>query len=226
MSTTMEVKSKPASGAAGGSLLSSGSGTKLGRREILLLSGLGAVALVLAGVWFASASGKRREAFAQRQLESARAAGEAGNLPLAASEFQRVATNFRGTEAAQEAIIALNKARIINGQHELAAQGLREFLGSNPNPKFMVPANALLGTALENANKPAEAAEAYRAAAAAASADYLKAEYLTESGRSFLDAGRVKEAEAVYREIVQKYDKTASATEAQVRLAELTKGAM
>lgn len=224
MATTMEVKSTPAAAAA--TSLRLGPTSKLGRRETWMLVGLGAVALVLAGVWFASASGKRREQFAQRQLETARAAGEAGNLPLAASEFQRVATNFRGTQAAQEALVALNQARIINGQHELAAQGLREFLASQPDPRFVVPASALLGTALENANRPGEAADAYRAAAAAADADYLKAEYLTEAGRAYLDAGRVKDAEGVYREIVQKYDKTASATEAQVRLAELTKGAM
>lgn len=225
MSTTMEVKSKAAPGAGTLGSLSSAP-VKLGRREILVLSGLGALALVLAGLWFASASGQRREAFARRQLETARAAGEAGNLPLAASEFQRVATNFKGTEAAQEAMLALNQARIINGQNELAAQGLRSFLESKPEPKFVVPANALLGTALENANKPGEAGEAYRAAAAAATADYLKSEYLTEAGRAFLDAGRVQDAAAVYREIVQKYDKTPSFTEAQVRLAELTKGSM
>ncbi len=225
MSTTVEVKSQTAVPAASSSLRGAPS-AKLSRRDTLLLAGLGAVVLVAGGLWFAFASGKSKEQYAQRQLDQARAAGEAGNLPLAASEFQKVATNFKGTDAGQQAILALNQARIINDQNELAAQGLREFLAQKPSSEHVAPANALLGTALENANKPAEAAEAYRAAAAAAVPEFLKAEYLSEAGRSFLDAGRTKDAEAVYREIVQKYDKTPTVTEAKVRLAELTKGAM
>ena len=101
---------------------------------------------------------------------------------------------------------------------------LREFLSSSHDPQYTAAANGLLGTALENAHKDAEAAAAYRAAAAASQVDYLKAEYLVDAGRAFRTAGKASDAEAAYQEVIQKYPKTPSMTEAQVRLSELTDG--
>ncbi len=103
---------------------------------------------------------------------------------------------------------------------------LREFLAKNPKPEFAAPAYGLLGAALENAHKWPDAGEAYASASQAADLDYLKARYLVEAGRAYREAGKLKEAEAAYREVIQKYPKTSSLTEARVRLAELTDGKM
>ena len=93
------------------------------------------------------------------------------------------------------------------------------------NPKgYAAQTQALLGVALENTRKPAEAAAAYRAAVDAAELDYLKAQYLLDAGRAWMAAGKPDEAAKAYREIIAKYDKTAALTEAKVRLAEATKG--
>src|SRR5512143_690232 len=73
------------------------------------LAGGVAVVLVALIVWFVMMSGKRKEEFASRALDDARAAAESGNLPLAASEFQKVITTYGGTAAAQEAVINLNQ---------------------------------------------------------------------------------------------------------------------
>src|SRR4051812_45340768 len=73
-----------------------------------------AIALILVAAaalvaWFVVASGKRKEQFAARSLNQARAAAEAGNLPLASSELQRLITAYKGTDAANEAVITLNQ---------------------------------------------------------------------------------------------------------------------
>jgi TolA-binding protein len=115
---------------------------------------------------------------------------------------------------------------MINGQHELAAVGLRDYLASKPDAKYLAPANGLLGAALENSKRWAEAAEAYMQASNASPVAYLKASYLVDAGRAYGEAGKTAEAERAYRTVIQKYADSPSFTEAQVRLAELTDGRM
>jgi outer membrane protein assembly factor BamD (BamD/ComL family) len=220
MATTVEAKSREQTPATV-------EGPAWYRRHQRLLTVVG---IVLAGLlvigWFVIASGKRKEEFAARNLNQARAEAEAGNLPLASSDLQKLITTYRGTDAASEAVIALNQVRMINGQSELAVVGLREFLSKKPPAKYVAPANGLLGAALENAKHWDDAARAYSAAADAAGISYLKAAYLIDAGRTQAEAGHVDEAAKLYRTVVQKYADSPSFTEAQVRLAELTAGKM
>ena len=67
-------------------------------RERLLLAALGALIAALVVGWFVMASARRKEQFAQRSLNQARSAAEAGNLPLASSELQRVITTYKTTK--------------------------------------------------------------------------------------------------------------------------------
>jgi outer membrane protein assembly factor BamD (BamD/ComL family) len=191
-----------------------------------LLAALAVLVLGAVVVWFIMASQKRKEQFAARSLNQARAAAEAGNLPLASSELQRLITTYKGTDAAYEAVISLNQVRMINGQSELAAVGLREFVASKPPEKYVAPAYGLLGAALENSKRWAEGAEAYTQASNAAAVPYLKADYLISAGRAYREGGRTADATRAYRTVIQKYSDSPSFTEAQVRLAELTAGKM
>src|SRR5262249_55478987 len=118
------------------------------------------IAVIAAVVWFVIASGKRKEEFASRSLSQARETAEAGNLPLASSELQKLIQTYKGTDAANEAVITLNQVRLVNGQAELAAVGLRDFLATKPEAKYLTPANGLLGAALENSSQWADAADA------------------------------------------------------------------
>jgi outer membrane protein assembly factor BamD (BamD/ComL family) len=195
------------------------------KRRLAVAAGL-LVLLLGAIVWLVVASGRRKEEFAARSLNQARSTAEAGNLPLASSELQRLIETYRGTDAATEAVITLNQVRMVNGQSELAAVGLRDFLAKKPPRKYLAPAYGLLGTALENSKRPAEAAEAFSSASKSADLDYLKARYLIDAGRAYRSAGKTGEAESAYRGVIQKHPKSSSFTEAQVRLAELTDGKM
>lgn len=192
-------------------------------RYLTLGGGVVAIALI---AWFVVLSGNRKEAFAARALDQARNAAESGNFAQAASDLQGVITTYAGTQAAEEAVIVLNQVRLVNGQHELAVVGLQDFLKSGPSPAFRAPANGLLGRALENAKRPAEAAQAYLEASRAADVDYLKAAYLLDVARNQAAAGQRDEAIETYRDILKTYGKTNTRTEAEIRLSELTGGQM
>jgi tetratricopeptide (TPR) repeat protein len=185
---------------------------------------LGVAAVIALGAWMVVSSARRKEEFGNRALLSARSAAEQGNLPLAATEFQKIIDTYRGTDAAQAAVIGLNQVRMINSQTDLAAVSLREFLASNPDPGFAAPAHGMLGAALENAGRPADAAAAYQRASEVATVDYLKAEYLINAGRALVAAGKPAEAEAAYRAVITRFPETGALTEAKVRLSELTDG--
>lgn len=182
----------------------------------------GAVLLVVAlVVWFAITAGRRKEAFAARELEIGRSQAEQGNLAGAVEQFNKVATTYSGTSAAFDASLGIAQARLVNGQNELAIVGLQDFLKTNPPTNYASPANGLLGTAYENTGKFAEAAAAYRKAADLAPLDYLKATALLDQGRALRLAGKKDEAVAVYQELVTKFGETSAKTEAEIRLAEL-----
>lgn len=187
---------------------------------------IGAVVLaVLAGGgWLTMVTAERKEQAAQAALEQARNVFDAQNLPAAASEFQRVSQTYSGTRAANEALLALNQVRMINGQNELAIVSLRELVDQNPDPQFAVPAHGLLGAALENVNRPGEAAQAFVAGSELADVDYLKADYLLEAGRAYVAAGEPERATEIYEKIISDYSETPSYSEAQVRLGEVLKG--
>jgi outer membrane protein assembly factor BamD (BamD/ComL family) len=195
-------------------------------RQRPIVAALIIVAAIALVAWFVIASGKRKEQFAARSLNQARAAAEAGNLPLASSELQRLIAAYGGTDAASEAVITLNQVRMVNGQSELAAVGLREFLAKKPAAKYEAPAYGLLAAALENSKRWAEAANAYIQASNAAEVEYLMAKYLVDAGRAFREGGMIEDAARAYRTVMEKYPTSPSVTEAEVRLAELTDGKM
>jgi TolA-binding protein len=192
----------------------------------LALGGLIAVALVVLIAWFMIESGRRKEIAAMAILETAWSLQDQGESAQAATEFQRLIDNFSGTDAALQAALALNQVRLEIGQAQLAVDGLREFLGRNPPSEAAASAHRLLGAALEDTGQPAEAAAAYEQAAALAGADHLTAAALLAAARAWRAAGNTEAATAALRRIVDEFKETAAVSEATVRLAELTKGAM
>ena len=192
-----------------------------------LVLGIAGGGVVLAlGAWVIMETGQRRQLRAAEALDQARNIAESGNLPLAASELQKIIETFSGTDAATEAVVTLNQVRMVNGQSELAVVSLQEYLKTNPKKVYKVPAQGLLGEALENAGRPEEAGAAYLGAAEDAEVDYLKAQYLLSAARAYANAGKVEEAVKALQTIIDKYSKTTALTEARVRLAELTQGKM
>lgn len=180
-----------------------------------------AIGIVLV-VWNVTAT-RRSELEARTSLAGARIAFESRNLGLASSELARVRENYSGTKAAEEATLLLAQVRLLQGQTDQALQLLQGF-ASGASRDYRAQAYGLLGGALENSGKVAEAAQAYEQAGAAAQLDFLKAQYLSDAGRTWLATGDTARAVSTYKRIVTDLGTAAAATEATVRLGELTKG--
>ena len=151
----------------------------------LVLGIAAAVVIVALGTWVVIETGQRRELKAAEALDQARNIAESGNLPLAASELQKLIETFDGTNAAIEAVVTLNQVRMVNGQSQLAVVSLQDYLKTNPKKVYKVPAQGLLGEALENAGKPAEAGGGLHGRRQGRRVDYLKAQYLMSAARAY-----------------------------------------
>jgi tetratricopeptide (TPR) repeat protein len=196
------------------------------RNRKLVTYGAVAVAVLAVGGWLFIETGKRKELAALEALDRARSAFESGNLPVAATEFQRVAQTFSGTESGYSAELAVNEVRLASGQVQIAADELKKFADKNPPAFYASGAWSMRGGALENLKKFGEAAQSYAKAAELAQEDYRKVDALLGQARSLRLAGNAKAAEDVLRGIVSKFGREVPGeAEAEVRLAEWTKGA-
>ena len=74
------------------------------RQLIVAAIAVAAVGLI---AWLLMSSARRKEEFAARSLNQARAAAEAGNLPLASSELQKIIQKYPKTTSVTEAQVRL-----------------------------------------------------------------------------------------------------------------------
>jgi len=173
-------------------------------------------------VWNLSTQ-RRSEEIASRELQGARFAFENQNLPLAASELAKVVENYSGTNAADEARLLLANVRLLQGQPQQAVAVVKDY-APGAGSAYRAQAYGLLGGAFENMGRFREAGEAYENASAAARLDFMKAQFLADAGRAWTGAGDTAKAVAAYQRILKDFAKEGAATEAKVRLGELTKG--
>ncbi len=184
-----------------------------------------AVAVVGLAGWYVMESGRRKQSQAVDALDRARASMDAGNLPEASTELQKLAQTYAGTDAALEATLALNQVRLMSGQAQLAVDELKKFAAAAPPGAFGAAAHSHLAMALENTGKMPEATAGYLKAAELAPDAFRKVDALLAAARTYRLAGKKQEAIALLQDLIKKYPKEqAGVAEAQVRLAELTKG--
>jgi TolA-binding protein len=181
-----------------------------------------AILVVIAGgAWFVVSAKARKEAFAASALRDAQMAVQAGNVPLAASDLSRLVGAYGGTAAASEGAIVLGQLRLSRGEADSAIRELQRFTQSGPKASFGAAAYNLLGEALEQKGRAAEAGDAYAKAAATWPYDYLRAQSLVDAGRAFRAAGDTARAVQSYQQVVRDYGKSPAAVEAHLRLGEL-----
>jgi outer membrane protein assembly factor BamD (BamD/ComL family) len=193
------------------------------RRTVTI--GLGVAAVAVGGILFWRAASERRENFAERALQTARSAAEAGNLPLAASDLARLIGTYGGTRAAQEGSLLLAQIRLLDNQATIAAADLQTFIQSGPRREFRAPASGLLGAALEESGRFGEAARAYEDAAAATPYAGVRNQHLLDAARAHTMARDTASATAVYQRILSLAESGADSIEPLIRISELRKGA-
>jgi TolA-binding protein len=191
------------------------------RHRRMAISVVAVLAVAGASAWFVIAAKRRKENFAARALQEAQSAVGAGNGALAVSDLSRLVTTYGGTPAASEGAILLGQLRLSSGQADSAIAELTAFTQSGPPPRYRAAGYHLLGAALEQKGRMAEAAKAYQEAADTWPYDYLQAEALLDAGRAYRAAGDSTQAIAAYERILQHFSKSPSVTEAKVRLGEL-----
>ena len=188
-------------------------------------SGYIAAALIVGAglIWWSALSSRRSEVVAGEQLAQARLAFESKNFALAASELSRIIANYSGTKAAQEGTLLLAQVRLGQGQSQQAIEVLKEY-APRADKDYRAQAHGLLGAGYENVGHPKEAAQAYLDAAGEAVFPFLRGQFLSDAGRALVAGGDTAGAVEAYRKIVKEMGETGLATEASVRLGELTKG--
>ncbi|MGH7567442.1 MAG: tetratricopeptide repeat protein [Gemmatimonadales bacterium] len=169
-------------------------------------------------------SSRQTEVRAGAALSAARSAFESRNYPLAASELARLVENYAGTNAAEEGTLLLANVRIQQGQVAQAIELLQR-LAPSASRSYQAQAYGLLAAALETQGQLRPAAEAYEEGSKRAVWDWMKAQLLAEAGRVWGQAGDTTRAVASYARVVKDFGERGPATEAKVRLGELTKGA-
>lgn len=184
------------------------------------------VLVIAAALFLWTLSTKRKaEDIAGRNLAGARFAFENQNLPLAASELSKLIEDYSGTNAAEEGRLLLANLRLMQGQPQQTVAVLKDYAGG-AGRAYRSQAFNLLGGAYENMGRPREAADAYEKGSAAAQLDFFRAQLLDDAGRAWTTAGDTARAIADYQRVVRDFPKETAATEAKVRLAELSKGAL
>jgi tetratricopeptide (TPR) repeat protein len=178
------------------------------------------VAALAVVAWFTVEYRANKEQAAAQALDQARFVSQSGNLPLAANDLDRIIEQFSGTRSAAEAVILLAQVRLLQEQPHLAAEGLQSAV-ADLSEQFQAPAYGLLGSALENAGNPADAAVAYENAARTTWYHAVAAQYLNDAGRAWWSAGDAQRAILAYERVLSDYPESRSASEARVRIAEL-----
>ena len=127
------------------------------------------------------------------------------------------------TKGAMEAFLAIADVKIVAGDWKEAVEAYREAVEMWPDAAKLASVQENRGWALQKLGRPDEALEAFRTAGALAQDDDSRALALLKEGDVLSEVGRVDEAMATYRQVLEKYPKTAVAEKLKtvVRLREL-----
>ena len=127
------------------------------------------------------------------------------------------------TKGAMEAFLAIADVKIVAGAWKEAVEAYREAVEMWPDAAKLASVQENRGWALQKLGRPDEALEAFRTAGALARDDDSRALALLKEGDVLSEVGRVDEAMATYRQVLEKYPKTAVAEKLKtvVRLREL-----
>ncbi|RMG64769.1 MAG: tetratricopeptide repeat protein [Calditrichaeota bacterium] len=169
---------------------------------------LGAVVLFFGFTYYKNQQ-KEKTAQGALALIQAQMTIQQGNQQAAMEKLSNIAEQYSGTPAGAQATYALGRYYLEKGEFETARQYFERYLddyGDDP----VLKAAALAGYAdcLLNQGKPEEAANFYEKAARVDPDFPQSPGYLFSAAQAYLDAGRLDKAEALAREVMEKYPKS------------------
>ena len=189
----------------------------LHKREVTW--GVVALAVIVLGIWYYERSQTLRAQRAESQYFQARQGAASGNVLLAASDLQKVATRYEGTRGGAQA--ALAAAQLMYDQKKYK-EGIATLEKAEPKApeEFKASMHVLEAGGYEELKDFVSAAAQYKAAATATRFPADKAQYQAAAARDYMAAGKSDEAKAIWTELA-KDDTGPMAAEAKVRLGEL-----
>jgi predicted negative regulator of RcsB-dependent stress response len=178
-----------------------------------------ALAIVVLGYWYYQRSQALKAQRAETAYYQARQSATAGNLPLAVSDLQKVATRYEGTPAGAQASITLAQALYQQKKFKDGIGVLKRAEAKAPSD-FRPSIHVLEADGFEELRDFGAAAEQYKLAATATKYPVDKAQYQAAAARDYMAAGKTEDAKAIWTELAK--DETGPmAAEAKVRLGEL-----
>jgi TolA-binding protein len=187
-----------------------------------VLVGVGVLAAVVAGLLLFRASRTAEDREASRRFREIMQAYEVGNYQLAANDLRQFRQAYESTELADDAALYLGDSYVRAGDHPAAINVLRDFEDRYGESPYRHAAAALLGAAYESSGDWTKAAEAYERARELGEHDYQKVDALLDLARVRIAAGDEEAGLEAYRTVVSDFPEAARASEARVRVAELT----
>ncbi len=178
-----------------------------------------ALAVVILGYWYYQRSEALKAQRAETAYFQARQSSAAGNLPLAVSDLQKVATRYEGTRAGAQASMTLAQALYQQQKFKEGIAALKKAEGKAPSD-FRPSVHVLEAAGYEELKDFVAAAEQYKVAATETRFPDDKAQYQAAAARDYMAGGQPEDAKAIWTELA-KDDTGPMAAEAKVRLGEL-----
>ena len=177
------------------------------------------LALVALGIWYYERSQALKAQRAESQYFQARQAASAGNIPLAISDLQKVATRYEGTIGGTQAALTLAQTYYDQKKFKEGLAALKKVEDKAPD-EFKASVHVLEAAGYEELKDFVSAADQYKLAAHDTRFPADKAEYQAGAARDYMAAGKTDAARAIWAELAK--DETGpAAAEARVRLGEV-----
>ena len=178
-----------------------------------------ALAIIILGYWYYERSEALKAQRGEAAYFQARQSAAAGNLPLAVSDLQKVATRYEGTRAGAQASLTLAQALYQERKFKEGIAALKKAEAKAP-ADFRPSIHVLQADGYEELKDFVAAAEQYKLAGRETRFPLDKAQYQAAAARDYMAAGKTEDAKAIWTELAK--DETGPmAAEAKVRLGEL-----
>ena len=178
-----------------------------------------AIVVIAGGIWFYERSQTIKSQRAEAAFYQARQAAASGNLPLAASDLQKVVTRYEGTQGGAQAAVALAQVLYEQKKFKDGIDALKKVEGDVPDD-FKASVHVVQAAGYEELKDFTSAAQQYEAAAKVTRFPADKAEYQADAARNYTSAGKKDLAKGIWTDLA-KDETNPLAAEAKVRLGEL-----
>lgn len=186
-----------------------------------LTTGLVAIAVVGAGYWFYIRSREIQAQNAEKALSDAKQAMQAGNLPLAQNDLQRVYAKYGSTSAGVQAAMLLAEMDYDSGKNQDGIALLQKVSGTSAAAGNEPTVRSLEGDGYAQSGRLIDAAKQYDAASTASPYPTEKAFLAGKAARAYAAGGDTAKARQIWSVLATDPKSQSMASEARIRLGEL-----